>query len=90
MVLQEAGAMACPIITTDIPGAGEVFENGKSCLLAKKADVESLLCCIESLYNDRNLCVELGENARRCVEEKYERKHMLVNLVERYEKILGV
>lgn len=90
MVLQEAGAMACPVITTDIPGAGEVLVNGESCLLAKPRDVDSLVDCMKQLMEEREYCKTLGCNARKYVEEKYERNGMLENQLKRYEDILGV
>lgn len=89
MVLQEAGAMGCPIITTDIPGAGEVLVNGESCLLVKPKNVEELVAAMNKLYEDRAFCKKLGENARNYVEEKYERNSMLENQIKRYEDILG-
>ena len=89
MVLQEAGAMGCPVITTDIPGAGEVLVNGESCLLVKPKNVEELVAAMNKLYEDRAFCKKLGENARNYVEEKYERNSMLENQIKRYEDILG-
>ncbi len=89
MVIQEAGAMGCPIITTNIPGAGEVLVNGESCLLVKPKDVEELVTAMNKLYEDRAFCKKLGENARKYVEEKYERNSMLENQIKRYEDILG-
>ncbi len=90
MVLQEAGAMGCPVITTDIPGAGEVLVNGQSCLLCKARDVETLSECMKNLMNDIDACKKMGENARKYVEEKYERNSMVENHVKRYEELLGV
>lgn len=90
MVLQEAGAMKCPIITTDIPGAGEVLVNGQSCLLCNVKDADSLTECMKKLVNDKDYCQKLGINARKYVEEKYERNSMVKNHVKRYEEILGV
>lgn len=89
MVLQEAGAMGCPVITTDISGAGEVLVNGESCLLVKPKNVEELVVAMNKLYEDRAFCKKLGENARNYVEGKYERNSMLENQIKRYEDILG-
>lgn len=90
MVLQEAGAMGCPVITTNIPGASEVLVNGESCLLCNAKDVISLTECMQKLLNDKDYCKTLGVNARKYVEEKYERKNMVENHIKRYEEILGV
>ena len=88
MVIQEAGAMACPVITTDIPGASEVLENEVSCLLVKPADSESLYEKMNEICNDTQKVKEMGENARKFVEENYERSIMLNNQLERYKKLL--
>lgn len=87
MVLQEAGAMGCPIITTDIPGASEVMENKKSCLLAKPKDVESLYNCMNKLIIDSEFRRKLGEAARIRVLELFERKIMIQNQIEDYRNL---
>lgn len=88
MVLQEAGAMECAVITTDIPGAGEVFENNVSCLLAKAGDTESLTECMKKLLDNVELRQQIGAAARKRVEERYCREDMLRNQMARYEKLL--
>ncbi len=90
MVLQEAGAMGCPVITTDIPGAGEVLVNGDSCLLCNPRDAESLADCMQKLATEPVVAENLGKNARKYVEEKYERNSMIANHIKRYEELLGV
>jgi glycosyltransferase involved in cell wall biosynthesis len=77
MVLQEAGAMGCAILTTDIPGASEVMEEGRSCLLAKAGDAESLEEKMRLVMKDPGLRERLGYNARKRVEQCYERRHRL-------------
>ena len=77
MVLQEAGAMQTAIITTDIPGAGEVFENGKSCLLVPAKDDENLYLAMKRLCLDFDLRDKLAVEARKKTEETYDRSIML-------------
>ena len=88
MVLQEAGAMCCPIITTEIPGASEVMDNGSSCLLIPVKDSEALFDAMKRISSDKSLCEAMGKNARLKVEECYERSLMLNNQLERYESLL--
>ncbi len=90
MVIQEAAAMGCPVITTDIPGASEVLVDGESCLLCKARDTKSLCESMEKLLKDKEYCKNLGKNARKYVEEKYERSAMVENHIKRYEELLGV
>ena len=88
MVIQEAAALGCPVITTDIPGASEVLENGKSCLLVKPADWESLYEKMKEICEDREKVKKMGENARLFTEKHYERSIMLKNQAKRYEELL--
>lgn len=88
MVIQEAAALGCPVITTDIPGASEVLENGKSCLLVKPADWESLYEKMEEICKDSQKATKMGENARLFTEMHYERSIMLKNQFERYKELL--
>ncbi len=88
MVIQEAAALGCPVITTDIPGASEVLENGVSCLLVKPADWESLYEKMNEICEDHEKANKMGENARLFTEKHYERSIMLKNQAERYEELL--
>ncbi len=88
MVLQEAGAMGNAIITTDIPGASEVMEPEKSCLLAKARDTESLCLTMERVISDGQLCARLGQGARERTQVYFDRKIMLENQLKDYELLL--
>lgn len=88
MVLQEAGAMALPIITTDIPGASEVFENGVSCITVEPKSDMALLGAIEQLISDTQKLKFLGDNAREQTEKYYDREIMLKQQLLRYEQII--
>ncbi|WP_423800053.1 glycosyltransferase family 4 protein [Neobacillus sp. SAB-20_R2A] len=88
MVLQEAAAMECPIITTDIPGASEVMENGKSCLLAEARDYKSLYKLMEKIISDNHLSKLLGTNARKRIEEYFDRTIMIENQYKDYISLI--
>lgn len=88
MVLQEAAAMGCAIITTDIPGASEVLENGISCLLAKPRDVYSLKGKMSQMIDNIELRKKLGNNARKRVEKYFDRTIMIETQMHDYENIL--
>ena len=81
--------MACPVITTRIPGASEVLQEGVSCLLCESRDADSLYEVMKALCDDRDRCRAMGEAARAYVEERYERGLMLDNQMKRYEELLG-
>ena len=88
MVLQEAAAMGCPIITTDIPGASEVMEQNVSCLLAQPRDVESLYCRMKEIMSDEVKSKKMGRAARKRVETYFKREIMLGNQKKDYADLL--
>lgn len=79
MVLQESAAMACPIITTRIPGASEVMVENVSCILVDPKNVNSLYRGMEELYFDREKARKIGIEARIRVETFFDRKIMIEN-----------
>ena len=79
MVIQEAGSLAVPVITTKIPGASEVMVEGVSCLLAEPKNVTSLFECMEKMLYNSGMREAYGEAARRRVEENFDRAIMLEN-----------
>lgn len=89
MVIQEAGAMGIPCVTTDIPGASEVMEDGKSCILVPAKDTDALKDAMLRVCSDRALCEELGRTAYERTAELYDRRIMLKNQKEDYIELLG-
>lgn len=77
MVLQEAMAMAVPIITTDIPGPSEVIENGKSGVLIKPHSVDDILLAMKEFAENQNKYAEFGKNGRERAKSCFERTVML-------------
>lgn len=89
MVIQEAGALGVPSITTKIPGASEVMEDRTSAYLVEAKNVEELRTAMEALYQDRVMVEELGSNALMRVKTLYERTIMLENQRIDYEGLLS-
>lgn len=88
MVIQEAGALAIPVITTDIPGASEVMEDGISCTLVPPKDEVALMRAMAELSADPERVKAMGDAAYERTKEYYDRPIMLENLREDYEEIL--
>lgn len=88
MVIQEAAAMACPIITTNIPGASEVMEGEKSCVLIEPRSVDFLVDAMVRVMSDADMRESMGKNARERVEQYFERNVMLENQRKDYESLL--
>ncbi len=90
MVLQEAMAMALPIITTDVPGPSEVIVNGESGILIPSHSDKAILDEMKSLMKDDDRRESYSKNARARVEKYFARPVMLSNIYNYYCKLLGV
>ena len=82
MVLQEAGAMGIPCITTDIPGPKEFGIPGETGLLVKSMDADDLLEKMQDLYEDREKLKRFSTATYQMVKDRYERGVMINRILE--------
>ncbi len=80
MVLQEAGALKIPIITTDIIGPSEFITNEYNGLLIKPKNSEEIELAVEKILENNN-GITYAENCYRYVSEYFERSIMLKRIV---------
>lgn len=88
MVIQEAGALAVPVITTRIPGASEVMQESVSCLLVEPKNQNALERAMLELLNDTQKTSTLGKKAYERVCSLYNRPIMLCAQQKEYERLL--
>lgn len=89
MVLQEAGALGIAMITTKIPGASEVMEEGISCLLVEPKNILELESAMKKLITDRVYSKKIGQAAYERTKRYYDRPIMLENQKADYEELLS-
>lgn len=89
MVIQEAMAMALPVVTTDIPGPSEVIEKDVTGILAKARDEATLFECMKWMYEHKDAGIAMGVAGRKRCEEKFNRERMLRLTLEDREQILN-
>lgn len=89
MVIQEAGSLAIPVITTKIPGASEVLQDGISSIHVAVKDCLELEKAMLYMNDNRKKVVEMGSNAYKRTIRFYERKIMLENQKKDYEMLIG-
>jgi colanic acid/amylovoran biosynthesis glycosyltransferase len=70
--LIEAMAMRLPVVSTTVTAIPEIIENGVSGLLVPPADENALADAITRLMTDAELRKQLGENARKTVETRFD------------------
>lgn len=77
MVIQQAMAMGCAVITTDVPGPSEVIEENKSGILVPAQTVDKLAEAMLTLGNDKEQQARFAAEGLIRVKDKFERSHML-------------
>ena len=70
--IQEAMAMARPIITTDAPGCRETVVPGVNGILVPVRDVDALVSAMERFINEPGLIERMGKESRRIAEERFD------------------
>lgn len=90
MVIQQAMAMGCSIITTNVPGPSEVIEEGISGLLVPDHSVNELADAMEQLGSDIETRDHFVKAGLLRVYEKFERNHMLELTYENRLQMMGV
>jgi colanic acid/amylovoran biosynthesis glycosyltransferase len=84
-------AMACEdaIITTSVGGIGEVIQNGENGLLIPARDPEAIFDRIKQIYENPDLLLNLGKNARKDVQKNHTLSQQAEQFLSMYEKVLG-
>jgi len=84
----EFAAMQRPIIASRSPSVEEVFgSTGTSGLFFERGDANGMVAAIEQLQRNPELGRELGQAARRRVEEKYTWEASVRTILDLYEKM---
>ena len=77
MVIQQAMAMGCAVITTDIPGPSEVIEADKSGLLVPVKNSSALKGAMDRFCSDTCLREQFANAGLQRVREKFSRERMV-------------
>jgi glycosyltransferase involved in cell wall biosynthesis len=85
VVLLEAMASGCAIITTNVTGCPEVV--GDTALLVKPKNSDDIGCALMELINDDKLRNDLGIKARKRVLENFTWGQIAQNYINLYEQI---
>jgi colanic acid/amylovoran biosynthesis glycosyltransferase len=83
LALMEAMAMGLPVISTFHSGIPELIENGVTGFLVPEKDASELFNTLKHLIQNPDLCLTIGKNGRKYVEEHYD----IFKLNRKLEKI---
>lgn len=87
-VLLEAMSHSLPIICSRIGGLPEIVEDNITGLLYEPGNVSELAARIQTLWQDVDLCKQLGYAGRKKLEEKYGAEKLMDRLIGIYEKLM--
>jgi glycosyltransferase involved in cell wall biosynthesis len=88
MVIQQAMAMGCAIVTTDIPGPSEVIVDGESGVLVPPYSTEELASAMKDLAQNGEKREFLAQNALERVKTLFNRERMVRLTYENRIKLL--
>lgn len=86
-VLLEAMSMKLPVISTNLAGIPEVVFNGKTGYMTDPGNIEQFSDAIENLWASPEIYKEMGENARKLMEEKMDKKNQFEAFRNYFHKI---
>jgi len=87
-VIAEAMAMGIPVISSNIPNISEVIKHEKDGILVNAKDPQAFADAIEKLLADEKLRKKLGENAKEKIENKFDSKRHIRDLVSIFNNSL--
>jgi len=71
MTVLEAGALAKPLIASNIPAYTETLTNDKDSIIVPKEDVAAIVSAVERLLDDPLFAKNIGQSLRELVETNY-------------------
>jgi glycosyltransferase involved in cell wall biosynthesis len=87
ITLLEAQALGKPVISTNVGAIPEIVLNGETGILVDPYDVEGLAKAIKQLMINKEKRREMGENARKWIEDNFLLEKTIDGLEEVYTKI---
>jgi len=86
VVLIEAMSYRKPVIASRAGGITDIVEDGKNGFLVPPGDAAKLAGAMKTLANDDKLRSEMGGNAKKSIDEKFNWDRIVDRLIELYEK----
>ena len=88
LVVIEAAAMQLPAIVTDVPGQIDTIVDGKTGILVPAKEITPVVDAMEFYVNNPDKMSEMGVDARRDVEEKFEQRRLFKLLADHRDTII--
>lgn len=88
LVVIEAGAIGTPSIVSNVPGQVDTIIDGKTGIIAKVKDVESIKNAIETYIDNPELSEKFGKNAYQYIAENYNDIILFEKLAEHRNQLI--
>lgn len=87
-VVMQAGAMELPAIVSDINGCNEIIIEGKNGIIIPVKNVEAIKDAMQMMLTDKQYYLQMKENSRRMITERYEQQVVWDALLSEYKGLL--
>jgi len=88
-VLLEAMSMGLPVIASKLAGVPEIVFDGETGYMTRPGDQSELIDAIIKLSLDKNNYQQMGKNARKLMEEKFDKRVQFNEFLKFFHKITG-
>lgn len=89
LCLLEAMSLSLPVIATKVGGVPDLLEDGRNALLVPPADPAALASALTALLDDFPRAQEMGRDARRVFDARYDSAVMVRSYLDLYRLALG-
>lgn len=86
-VILEAMSMNLPVVSSEMAGIPEVVINGETGYMTEPGNEEELVDAVEKLWADPEKCRKMGENARKLMENKMDKKNQFGEFLKYFHKV---
>ncbi len=87
--LCEAQMMGLPVIACNVGGVGTFIEHQMTGFLVPANGVFEITSLIKKLFENKDLKISIGNNAKRAAEKRHDKQHIVQELMNVYRSILG-
>lgn len=86
-VLLEAMSMGLPVISSRMAGVPEIVFDGETGYMTEPGDVDGFSEAVVKLWSDKDAYLQMGKNARKLMEDKFDKKTQFNEFLQFFHKI---
>jgi len=86
-VILEAMSMELPVVSSRLAGVPEVVIDGETGYMTEPGNADDIANAVEKIFNDKDGYKRMAMNARKLMEDKFDKKHQFTAFAEFFRKI---